>query len=88
MLFLRYFILLILSENEKVFFTAAQPVMLDPSNQLKKPQPTDTLQVRNKKRKKKGKKRKKSIHVVTAYLESYCLQPLIENENIWGFNYS
>lgn len=36
MLFLRYFTLLILNENEKVFFTAAQPVMSDPSNQLKK----------------------------------------------------
>lgn len=37
MLFLLYFILLILNENEKVFFTAAQPVMSDPSNQRKKP---------------------------------------------------
>lgn len=36
MLFLQYFILFILNENEKVFFTAAQPVMSAPSNQLKK----------------------------------------------------
>lgn len=44
MLFLQYFILFILNENEKVFFTAAQPVMSAPSNQLKKT-PTVTLQV-------------------------------------------
>lgn len=35
-LFLQYFILFILNENEKIFFTAAQLVMSALSNQLKK----------------------------------------------------
>lgn len=43
-LFIQYFILFILNENEKVFFTAAQPVMSASSNQLIK-NPIVTLQV-------------------------------------------
>lgn len=77
MLFLQCFILFTFDENEKVYFTAAQPVTSAPSNQLKQTKKQKPNHSHFSGLKKRLKRKTKSIHVVTVYLESYCPQPLI-----------